>query len=184
MKTKHFFSIVATFICLGTCSSQSLTQSNEWENFDRMANYLSDGTGRWTGENKNYDPSRPRSPKAFGLWFDRPLNSMLAIKIVAYLQDTVVLSTQGIFAWHPDKNQFIHATSDLRDGFSEGISSFPNDSTFISTMMSYRPNGNVNESKDENFIVSKNVHRNTSYEKNEIGEWVEKGNWVWTRDPR
>ncbi|MEP5611019.1 MAG: hypothetical protein ABJP45_02155 [Cyclobacteriaceae bacterium] len=185
MKAKHklFVAILLVSFSQCYCQSQNTEKSVEWVNFDVMATYLSQGTGKWTGENKNYDSTRPRSPKAFGLWFTRPLKSMMTIKIVAYVQDTVLLSSQGIFAWHPEKKQFIHVTSDLRSGFSEGYSSFPNDTTFISTMVNYRPNGKVSNHKDENFIVNENVHRNTSYGKNEKGEWTEKGNWVWTRDP-
>ena len=49
-------------------------------------------------------------------------------------------------------------------------------------MKIYRPEGDVYDHKDENFIVSADVHRNTSYAKDESGNWVERGKWVWKRE--
>ena len=161
----------------------SFEGSDEWNNFDTMADYLSAGSGKWTGVNPKHDPANERSPTAFGLWFERPMPSLMTIKIVAYMQDTIRLSSQGIFAWHPLKKQVIHTTSDFGNGYSEGISSFPSDTTFISTMMVYRRNGSSYDHKDENFIVSKDVHRNTSFGKDADGNWFQRGGWTWTRDP-
>lgn len=160
-----------------------ISQSKGWGKFDSMADYLSRGSGKWTGENTKHDPANPRSPRAFGLWFERPLESLLTIQIVAYLGDSTILSSQGIFAWHPVKEHFVHIASDRGNGYSEGISEFPTDSMFVSTMVGHRPNGKISQHKDENFIVSEDVHRNTSYNKDENGNWVKLNDWTWTRDP-
>lgn len=178
--------IVCFLLTSSVCIAQTRTESNnpQKENFERMASYLSMGSGKWTGENKKYNPSNPRSPKAFGLWFEWPMKNLLTIKIVSYQKDTTIISSQGIFSWHPIKKQFIHVTADRGNGFSEGVSEFPNDTTFISTMVVYRPNGKFFDHKDENFIVSENVHRNASFSKDEQGNWIEKGKWTWTRDPQ
>jgi len=87
--------------------------------------------------------------------------SLLTIKVMAYRNNDTLISSQGSFSWHPQKKQYVHITSDRGGGYSEGVSEFPNDSTFISTMKIYRPNGKIFDHKDENFIVSENVHRNT-----------------------
>ncbi len=175
--------ILAFFIWFPEASAQSPALEQEQLHFDKMANYLIKGSGKWTGENKNHDPANPKSPKAFGLWFDRPLQNLLNIKIVAYLEDTILISSQGAFSWHPTKNQYVHTIVDRGNGYSEGISEFPNDSSFISTMVIYRPSGEVYDHKDENFIVNEDEHRNVSFTKDESGEWKEKGNWIWKRDP-
>lgn len=162
--------------------AQIRNTESQQTHFEKMADYLTMGTGKWTGDNKNHNPDNPRSPRAFGLWFERPMQNLLTIKVVAYQNDTTVLSSQGIFSWHPGKKQFIHVTADRGDGYSEGVSEFPTDSTFISTLVVYRPNGKTFDHKDENFIVNENMHRNTSYRKDEKGIWVESGRWTWTRD--
>lgn len=172
---------ISLFIVFNSFSQMNET-SQEWKNFDLMADYLSKGGGKWTGENKNYNPSNPRSPKAFGLWFARPIRSLMTLTIVAYVNDTIRISSQGTFNWHPIEQKIIHSMSDRGNGYSEGITSFPNDTTFISVMKIFRPNGSSYDHKDENFIVSENVHRNTSFGKDESGNWTKKGDWVWRRD--
>lgn len=169
----------------GLFQIQAQTENNESQSshFETIANYLTRGSGKWTSENKKYNPNNPSSPKAYGLWFERPMKNLLTIKIVAYQKDTTIISSQGIFSYHPIKEQFIHVTADRGNGFSEGISEFPNDSTFISTMIVYRPNGKFFDHKDENFIVGENVHSNISFSKDEQGNWIEKGRWTWTRNP-
>ncbi len=182
----RILTFVLTFILVFQSWGQDekpIDKPTEWENFNSMADYLCTGSGKWTGVNRKHEPSNERSPKAFGLWFERSIPSLMTLKIVAYVQDTILISSQGIFAWHPIKQQVIHSTSDRGNGYSEGISAFPNDSTFISTMMVYRPGGSSYAHKDENFIVSENVHRNTSFGKDADGNWIERGNWTWTRDP-
>ena len=150
--------------------------SNEWQHYDALAEYLSQGSGQWIGENKNHDPTNERSPMAFGLWFERPLPVLLTLKIVAYMQDTVLISSQGTFNWHPIEQRVVHSMSDRGSGYSEGITSFPNDSTFISVMQIYRPDGSTYDHKDENFIVDQNTHRNTSFSMDEDGSWKVCGN--------
>lgn len=171
---------VISFVMFGVgVNAQSTSQ--EWENFEVLAEYLSRGSGHWVGENENHDPSNERSPEAFGLWFERPLPALLTLKIVAYMKDTVLISSQGTFNWHPIKQQVIHSMSDRGNGYADGFTSFPNDSTFISVMQIYRPDGSSYDHKDENFIVDEDMHRNTSYAKDEDGNWVERGNWIWRR---
>jgi len=174
--------IISTLLVYGFGQSQTDNNTKEKENFEKMADYLTDGSGKWTGENKQYNSDNPRSPKAFGLWFERPMKNLLSLKVVAYLKDTTRLSSQGIFSWHPIKKQYVHITADRGNGFSEGITEFPNDTTFISTMIVYRPSGKFYDHKDENFIVNENVHRNTSFKKDKKGNWIENGSWIWTRD--
>lgn len=180
---KSLFTICIIITC-GFSKVQTQTgNGTQKEYFEKMANYLSMGSGEWTGENKKYNEDNPRSPKAFGLWFERPMKNLLTLKVVAYYKDSTTLSSQGLFSWHPIKKHFIHITADRGNGYSEGVSEFLNDSTFISTMIVYRPDGKFFDHKDENFIVSENVHRNTSFKKDEQGNWVENGSWTWTRDP-
>lgn len=157
-------------------------KSDEWQNYDALAEYLSREGGKWIGENSQYDSTNERSPKAFGLWFNRPLSVMLTLKIVAYVQDTVLVSSQGTFNWHPIKQEVFHAMSDRGNGYSDGITSFPNDSSFVSIMKIYRLDGNVYDHRDDNFIINENEHRNTSFKRNAAGEWEKIGSWIWKRE--
>ncbi len=168
----------------GFCQSGQVEIVEEWQNFDILADYLTSGGGVWIGENPNHDPDNARSPKQFGLWFKRPLPVLMTLTIVAYIGDSVVTSSQGTFNWHPVEQKVVHAMSDRGDGYSQGITTFPNDSSFISIMKIYRPSGQVYDHKDENFIVSKDLHRNTSYGMDESGNWVERSSWLWRRQPR
>ncbi|MCE7995236.1 MAG: hypothetical protein HEP71_24880 [Roseivirga sp.] len=184
---KNYIAIpVMVLLGLLLISSLGKAQSGntEMSHFDILADYLSSGTGKWTGENPNYDPNNPRSAKAFGLWFERPLKGLLTLKIVAYQKDTIIISSQGTFSWHPKKKQYVHTMTDRGNGFAEGVTEFPDDKTFISTMINYRPNGQSFDHKDENFVVDENVHRNVSYSKDTQGNWVEAGRWVWKRNPK
>jgi len=165
-----------------TRRKKEIKNTSEKNHFDKIGNYLSAGSGKWTGPNKKYDSKNPKSPKAFGLWFERPINNLLTLKIVAYFKDTTLISSQGTFSYNPIKKQFIHVTADRGNGFSEGVTTFPNDSTFISTMINYHPDGSAYGHKDENFIISDNLHKNISFKKDEQGNWVEQGQWTWTRD--
>ncbi|MDW3193943.1 MAG: hypothetical protein R8G66_16335 [Cytophagales bacterium] len=150
--------------------------------FDRMAQYLTKGTGKWKADNPNYQPNNPRSAKAFGLCFERPMRNYMSLTIVSYQKDTVLINSEGFFSWHPGKQQYVHVNGNRGSGFAEGITTFPNDSTFISTMTIFRRNGSSYDHKDENFIVNEDVHRNTSYKK-VAGDWVAEGEWVWSRVP-
>ena len=164
--------------------SQRPAPSPEWTNFDKMAKYLTLGSGQWKAPNKQHNPNNPRSAHAFGLWFERPMRHFMSLKIVSYQKDTVLISSEGFFTWHPGEKKFVHMTSNRGGGFAEGITSFPNDSTFISTMNNFTRKGTTYEHKDENFIVSINEHRNVSYRKDEAGNWVAQSEWTWTRMPK
>ncbi len=183
MKLFSFSLALVLFFQSEAQNAKSFVEDPEWRNFEIMAEYLSDGSGKWTGLNKNHDPSNDSSPEAFGLWFERPMPTLMTLRIVAYMGDTVRVSSQGVFSWHPIEKQVIHVMSDVGNGYSDGISTFPNETSFISTMKVFRPDGATYDHRDENFIVSENVHRNTSFGKDEQGNWIERGNWTWTRDP-
>ena len=186
MAINYFKAILTCGIILSGvyCRAQSRYQQlPEQQHFNVMADYLTAGSGKWRGENPRHNPGNPRSPQAFGLWFERPMYNLLTLKIVAYRADTIIISSQGTFSWHPEKQHYIHITADRGGGHGEGVTQFPNDSTFISIMKIYRPNGKVIDHKDENFIINKDQHGNTSFKKNEQGEWVENGRWVWKREP-
>lgn len=177
--------ILASFLfttLLGQGQTPTSQDEMQKQHFDKMANYLSRDNGKWIGENQRYKPDNPRSPKTFGLWFERPMANLLTIKIVSHFEDTTMISSQGIFSWHHEKKCFIHVTADQGNGFSQGASEFPTDTTFISTMTVYRPSGKFYDHRDENFIVDENTHRNISYNKDEEGNWIEKGRWTWVRD--
>lgn len=167
---------------IGNVHTQVLPENSQKVHFDRMCNYLTLKSGKWTGENERFNPDDQNSPKAFGLWFERPLENLLTLKVVAYMLDTTIISSQGIFSWHPIEKQFIHITADRGNGYSEGISIFPSDTSFTSIMKVYRPNGNSYDHKDENFIISQDVHRNTSFKKDSLGNWIANGSWIWNRD--
>ena len=184
--TRYFCLIIILISLLGfatNASSQTEATHDELLHFEAMATYLTKDSGKWTGINKQYDASKPNSPKAYGLWFERPLKNLLTLKIVAYIGDSTRISSEGIFSWHPVKQKFVHITADRGNGYAEGHSSFPNDSSFISTMIIYRPDGKFYHHKDENFIQDENTHSNISYTKDASGTWVEQGRWTWKRDP-
>jgi len=90
--------VISTLLNYDFCQAQTENNTPQKENFEKMANYLTNGSGKWTGENKQYNSDNPRSPKAFGLWFERPMKNLLSLKVVAYLKDTTRLSSQGIFS--------------------------------------------------------------------------------------
>ena len=181
---KSLFTILLVFLIHTNGLAQNRFQTYpEQEQFNVMSEYLTRGSGQWRGENPRFNPQNPRSPKAFGLWFERTMYNLLTIKIVAYRQDTTLINSQGIFAWNPQKKQYMHITADRGGGYAEGVTEFPNDSTFVSIMKVYRPNGKVLDHKDENFVVNENEHRNTSFNKDEQGNWVENNNWIWKREP-
>lgn len=177
LSTLIFLLIVATPIV----AQNSNFPTDEMVNFDKVANYLTRGSGKWKAPNPRYDAGNPRSAEAFGLWFERPMRNFMSLTIVSYQKDTVLINSTGFFSWHPGKNQFIHVNGNRGSGFSEGITEFPSDSSFISKMTIYNRRGSY-EHKDENFLVSENVHRNTSFRKDENGSWVAEGEWTWTRE--
>lgn len=146
-----------------------------------MANYLTDGTGKWKATNPNFDPDNPRSAAAYGLWFERPMKNFMTLTIVSYQKDTVLISSVGFFSWHPNKQQYVHVNGNRGNGYSEGISTFPNDSSFVSVMTIFRRNGTSYAHKDENFIVNENTHKNKSYKKDVNGNWIMEGEWTWIR---
>jgi hypothetical protein len=173
--------IIMLFVVLGQVSAQR--SYPEMSHFDKVAGYLTQGSGKWKASNPNHQPGNPRSAEAFGLWFERPMRNFMTLKIVSYQKDTVRISSEGFFSWHPGKQHYVHVNGNRGNGYAEGITTFPNDSTFISTMMIFRRNGTSYEHKDENFIVDEDVHKNISYRKDEAGDWVVEGEWTWSRLP-
>ncbi len=177
---KTLILLFAILICL-SAQGQEIEPTREWQHFDHIANYLTRGSGKWRGENSQR-PNNQDAPRAFGLWFERPLPALMTLTIVAYLPDTVIISSQGTFNWHPQKNHVLHVVSDRGNGYAEGTTSFPNDSTFISVMKIFRPGGQAYDHMDENFLVSEDVHRNVSFGKDSLGNWEVRSEWVWRRE--
>ncbi len=178
-----FLSSLFLTFTIGVSMAQQNTQNPELMHFDNIATYLTQGSGQWKAPNNNHNPNNPRSAKAFGLWFKRPMRNLMTLKIVSYQKDTILTSSEGIFSWHPGEKQFIHVNGNRGNGYSEGITAFPSDSMFISTVRIFTARGSSYEHKDENFIVNDNIHRNVSYRKDEEGEWIAESEWTWTRIP-
>ncbi len=178
---RAFYVVVILMVSASQVSGQRI--SPEMARFDQMSDYLTRGTGKWKASNPNFNPDNPRSAEAYGLWFERPMKNFMTLTIVSYQKDTVLISSEGFFSWHPGKEQYVHVNGNRGNGYSEGVSTFPDDSSFVSVMTIYRRNGTSYEHKDENFIVEKDKHKNISYRKDADGNWVEEGEWIWIREP-
>lgn len=160
------------------------TISADQRAFEKMAAYLSKGSGKWIGDNLRHDPDQERSPHAFGLLFNSVAGyKLLEIKIEAYLRDEVRESARGGFVWHPGKRDVVYTTISPTGIFMEGTSWFPDDITFVTVSDIIWPDGTKSVHKDENFIVSEDVHKTISYMMDERGAWVRQGENTWKRVP-
>lgn len=147
--------------------------------FQAMAEYLARDGGRWIAPNPNYNGAE-NSPTHFGLWFEQDArNHFLELKIVAHFPDQVLTSSRGHWAWHPTRGQLTHVMVDRGGGLSEGVTTYPSATVFVTTSIRSGVGGR-SESRDENVIISDDVHRNTSFHRDE-NEWVETGVYEWTR---
>jgi len=102
---------------------------------------------------------------------------------VAYIGDTTFVSAQGMWTLHPGKKRIVYITQSMNGTFSEGVTYFTDDKTFFTEADVFLPDGARSAHKDENIMVSDDVHKNVSYSRNEDGEWVPAGEFTWTRVP-
>ena len=179
---KILFSLLLLAATINTNGQATIdTSAGQYLNFQQLASYLSEGSGHWESLNPNYDEQNPRSAKSYSLVFEYPLKHLLKIRILVQLKNAEVLSAEGMFSWNPLTNSCRYVMVDRGNGYMEGVSEFPDSTTFITTTTVFRPNGQKYEHKDENFVMSKDVHRNSSYRKDREGNWILEGNFQWKR---
>jgi hypothetical protein len=150
--------------------------------FAAMAEYLARDGGRWRSANPSHDGSAS-SPREFGLWFARRLEgSVLEIQIVSYFPDRTVVSSHGQWTWHPGLRELRYITTHRGGGVTEGTTTFPDSVTFQTTAIRFGRAGRSSEVRDDNVLVSENVHRNETFARD--GErWLSGGVYEWRRDP-
>lgn len=161
----------------------TLDASTPREAFHQMAEYLAGHGGKWRGENPNHDATNDRSPSHFGLWFEEVANGHgLELTIVAHFDDTTVVSSRGYWAWHPGREELLHWAVGRNGYYAEGVTDFPAEDTFRSTMRQFLPNGGTAPHRDSNVLVDEDTHTNVSYSQDEEGAWVAGTEWVWQRE--
>lgn len=163
------------------CSAQlpDFDPSDPVASFDAMGEYLTRDGGRWVAANPNYDGTES-SPSAFGLWFERDVNGLfLELRIVIHFADRTVVSSRGHWAWHPVRHELTHVMVDRGGGVSEAVTTFADTRTFVTLATRAGADGNT-EHRDENVIVSPDLHRNETFRRNG-DEWVSGGVYEWRR---
>lgn len=151
------------------------------DDFIKMAEYLSKGSGKWYTENPNYDPGNEQSSKGYGLWFTWELNrKMLRLQIIGYRKDTLIQSTEALWSWHPGKKKITYYAITTRGSHYEGTTEFASDDTFITLSDIFVADGRILKHKDENIMLSDEQHQTRS-SLLEDGQWKVQGSSVWDR---
>lgn len=178
MKTKM---LTLFFVGLFFYFLPAQNNSSTKEDFLKMAQYLSTGSGKWITPNPKYNSEKPFSAKAFGLWFTLKLNkNLLLLTHVVYRRDTAHVTGESYWLWHPGEHRIKYYSLNFRGGFTDGETYFQSDNTFTTTDFRYTPNGHIEINKDENVIMSELEHRTTSsvFKK---GQWEVIGEYLFKR---
>ena len=121
------------------------------------------------------------SPPAFGLWFTEELGGrVLNLRIVIHYPDRDVVSSSGRWAWNPATSQVSYRTVDRGGGLTEGVTTFPDAAVFRTVATRYSQRGPPSNHRDDNLLVSADVHRNETFEETAQG-WVSRGIYEWIR---
>jgi hypothetical protein len=154
--------------------------------FQKMASYLSSGTGRWRAPNENHDATNAASPEALGLWFERTLDGhLLELTIVGYYGgEPRITGIRAYWFWHPGRRQTIYQEISRSGLVRTGTAAFTNDSTFFTTTEAVTAAGRRSQHRGENMMLSDRVHRTTAYILSPEGDWVEQRSLTWTLKPR
>ncbi len=160
-------------------STQAQDFQSSKDDFLKMARYLSNGSGKWMAPNPNYDSSNPRSSRAIGLWFDLSLNeNLLKLSIATYRGDTVHLTSDALWIWHPGEQRIKYHDISMRGTFIEGETYFTDDKTFVTRNFTYMTDGTVRFARGENYMTSEKEHftRSLAFED---GEWKQRASFTW-----
>lgn len=147
-----------------------------------LGNYLARDGGRWRAPNPNHDPENPRSASHFGLWFEWAVGEhMLELQIVAYVGDEVRSSSRSFWAWHAIDERLTYTAVDPGGGLALGDTTFPAAHVFRTETVRVGPDGSRMPHRDDNTLVSADVHTNISYSRSDTGEWTPQSEWRWER---
>lgn len=178
--------LVASYLVLFSPSAAlhgqvpDFSQLSGREAFAAMAEYLSRDGGRWRADNPNHDGTAS-TPPAFGLWFAQELRGrVLTLQIVVHYPNRVVVSSTGRWAWHPATDQLSYEMVDRAGGLTEGLTAFPESAVFRTVATRYADGSPPTRHRDDNLLVSGDVHRNETFEDTEEG-WVSRGVYEWIR---
>ncbi len=148
--------------------------------FLTMSEYLTRDGGKWRAPNPQHDGSA-RSPEAFELWFDSHFSGrILQIQIVVQYADRTVVSSHGQWMWHPGAGELRYLVAHRGGAVTEGVTTFPNATTFVTLATRTGRNGVVREQRDDNVMVSPSLHRNETF-RMEAGGWTSGGVFEWSR---
>ena len=151
------------------------------DNFLRMSQYMSNGTGQWVTQNPDYDPENPQSAESFGLWFEF-LHKKNALKLihVVHRGDTAHVTAESFWVWHPTKQQIHYHSINIRGTVLEGEVFFPEKNTFVTHTEDHQSNGKITITRDRNIMVSDDVHKTISANFKD-GKWVDNQGFTWKR---
>jgi hypothetical protein len=159
-----------------------LDSADPLRSFGATAEYLSADGGRWKAANPDYNPSAPRGPSHFGLWFDwHPNLQLLELRIVTHVGDSARVSSRGHWVWHPGGESLRYVMSSPGGRYTEGDTTFESPHTFTTVATLYRSGDPPSQHRDENVLVSPGLHRNLSFQKAADGTWTNQGTYEWHR---
>ena len=118
-------------------------------------------------------------PLGFGLNY---LHRKDALKLihVAYRGDTAHVTAESFWIWHPTRQQIHYYSINIRGDFLEGEVFFSEENIFITQTEGHLSDGKIAIHRDQNIMVSDNVHKTISAGyKN--GEWIDDTGFTWKR---
>lgn len=151
------------------------------EGFKKLVNYMTKDGGIWVTPNPKYDSTQQNSiiEIQMHLVYDEE-RQIIKDEVTLRFKKLDYLSWISFWAYHPSEKVITYTSYGPEGRLISGQTEFVNDSTFVTVDRLYEPDGSFKELKDENIIVSENVHRNISYEKKN-GQWESTGIYVWKR---
>ncbi|MBK7872544.1 MAG: hypothetical protein IPJ74_18620 [Saprospiraceae bacterium] len=163
-------------------SAQTTIHNNtSKEDFKKLIEYMTKDGGIWITPNPKYDSTQQNSviEIEMHLVYDEE-RQFIKDDVTLRFKKLDYLSWISIWAYHPGKQEITYTSYGPEGRLISGKTEFVNDSTFVTVDKLYEPDGSFKELKDENIIISENVHKNISYEKKN-GTWEEIGTYVWKR---
>lgn len=153
--------------------------------FGRMVEYLTRDGGRWKAPNTNHQAGNPRSPDAYGLWFESTSQGhLLELTVVLHFGDEARPTMKSYWFWHPGRQETIYQEIQRSGTLREGTCHFEDDKTFVTLTEVFRTTGSVAENRGVNVMTEANRHDTTAYAKGPDGAWVEQASLSWIRTPQ
>lgn len=177
----YLFLTIILISCNTKTTEQTIKATTAKEPYLKLAQYLARDEGIWISKNEKYDSTQRNSVVEIQMnFFWDEERQVLWDSVTLRFRQLDYLTWISTWTWHPQKKIIEYRSLGPEGRLISGETTIPSDTSFITIDKIFEPDGTYRELKDDNFVVSPEVHTNDSYEMKN-GEWVLQGSYQWIR---